>query len=108
MPMITFIQPDGSQRIVDAKVGRMLVQVEVAENILGIEALCGGACMCATCQVHVDPDQPVKLPPPRAMEKEMLAVAEGADLAPDTRLSCQIRVTEELDGLIVRVASKQG
>jgi len=108
MPRITFTQPDGIEKTVEAEVGCSLMEVEVAAGIVGIEAICGGACMCATCQVHVDPSQAVSLPPPEQMERDLLAVATGGDVAADSRLSCQIRVTEALNGLRVRVASKQG
>jgi ferredoxin, 2Fe-2S len=72
----------------------------------GIVAECGGACSCATCHVHVDEAWSEKVGPPSPMEEDMLDFA--FDVRPTSRLSCQIKVTDELDGLIVRTPAQQG
>ena len=71
----------------------------------GIEAECGGACACATCHVYVDSEWVEKTGQPSAMEEDMLDFA--FDVREDSRLSCQIKVSEDLDGLVVRVPEKQ-
>jgi 2Fe-2S ferredoxin len=101
MPTVTFIQPDGSREEVDAELGYSVMEAATLNNIAGIEAECGGACSCATCHVHVDPEWFGKLPEMEPMEDAMLEAAN--ERAPTSRLSCQLQVTEELDGLVVTV-----
>ena len=105
MAKITFIQPDGTPRVVDAQNG-MTVMEEAKKNMIeGIEAECGGACSCATCHVYVDEAWREKVGPPTEMEEDMLDFA--FDVRPTSRLSCQIKVTAALDGLVVQVPEKQ-
>jgi 2Fe-2S ferredoxin len=101
MPTVTFIQPDGTQEDVEAELGYSLMEAATLNGIAGIEAECGGACSCATCHVHVDPDWLGKLPEMEPMEDAMLDAAN--DRQATSRLSCQIEVTENLDGLTVTV-----
>jgi len=101
MPTLTFIQPDGSRRNVEAEVGYSVMEAATLNNIPGIEAECGGACSCATCHVQVDPQWLDKLPEMDPMEDAMLGAAR--DRQANSRLSCQIQVTEELDGLTMTV-----
>ena len=101
MPTVTFIQPDGSREDVDAELGYSVMEAATLNNIAGIEAECGGACSCATCHVHVDPDWVGRLPEMEPMEDAMLEAAN--ERGPTSRLSCQLQVTEELDGLVVTV-----
>lgn len=108
MPHITFSQPDGTDRTIEAEVGRSLMEAARAAGILGIDAICGGACMCATCQIHVQTGQPGGPPPPDSMEQDLLDVAQGGDVDSESRLACQITVTSAMDGLRVRVAKAQG
>ena len=77
----------------------------VKNLIPGIDADCGGACACATCHVYVDPAWTAKMPPKQDMEETMLDFAQ--ELEPTSRLSCQIKVTPELDGLVVRMPKSQ-
>ncbi len=105
MPKITFIQPDGSQQTVEAPIGWSVMEAAVKHLVPGIDADCGGACACATCHVYVDPAWLAALPPKAEMEETMLDFAQA--VAPNSRLSCQVRVTSELDGLIVRVPVAQ-
>ncbi len=105
MPKIIFVQPDGSQQIVEAAVGESLMDAATANLVPGILADCGGGCSCATCHVYVDAAWVAKLAPADEMEEAML---EGA-LNPDdrSRLSCQLRVSEALDGIVVHVPAAQ-
>jgi 2Fe-2S ferredoxin len=105
MPKITYIQPDGAQTVVEAKAGWSVMEGAIKNRVRGIDADCGGACACATCHVYVDEAWREKTGSPSAMEESMLDFAEGVE--PNSRLSCQIKVTAELDGLIVRLPESQ-
>lgn len=101
MAKITYIEPSGETRIVEVAPGRSVMQGAKANDIDGIAADCGGGCSCGTCHVHVDPAWTATVGPPTALEESTLEFAE--DVQPNSRLSCQIKVTDELDGLVVRV-----
>lgn len=101
MPTVTFVQPDGTRQDVEAEIGYSVMEAAILNGIRGIEAECGGACSCATCHVHVDPNWLAKLPEMEPMEDAMLDAAN--DRQPTSRLSCQLEVTAELDGLVVTV-----
>ena len=105
MAKITFIQADGSQQVVDATPGVTVMEAAKINMVPGIEAECGGACACATCHVYVDNAWREKTGTPSQMEEDMLDFA--FDVRESSRLSCQIKVTPALDGLIVRVPEKQ-
>ena len=105
MAKITFIQPDGALQIVDIPEGWSIMEGAVRAGVVGIDADCGGACACATCHVQVEPEWAGKLPPKSEMEETMLDFA--IEPKPTSRLSCQLRVTSELDGLRVRVPGSQ-
>jgi 2Fe-2S ferredoxin len=105
MAKITFIQPDGSQQVVDATPGVTVMEAAKLNLVPGIEAECGGACACATCHVYVDDAWREQTGAPSPMEEDMLDFA--FDVRESSRLSCQIKVTAGLDGLIVRVPAKQ-
>ncbi|GAB4238278.1 MAG: 2Fe-2S iron-sulfur cluster-binding protein [Methyloligellaceae bacterium] len=105
MPKITFIEHDGTEHVVDAEVGMTVMEAAIKNQIPGIEAECGGACSCATCHVYVDEAWRAKTGEPEEMEEDMLDFA--FDVRPESRLSCQIKVTEDLDGLVVRIPEKQ-
>ena len=105
MAKITFIQPDGSQQVVVADAGMTAMETAKKSLVAGIEAECGGACSCATCHVYVDEAWREKVGPPSEMEEDMLDFA--FDVRPSSRLSCQVKVTEALDGLILKVPEKQ-
>ena len=105
MAKITYIEFDGTEHVIDVKPGLSVMEGAVKNNIPGIDADCGGACACATCHVYVDPAWVGKTGTRAAMEESMLDFAEN--LAPNSRLSCQIRVTDELDGLVVRLTESQ-
>lgn len=100
MPAVTFILPDGSACAVEAAVGLSLLEVARLHDI-AIEGACGGSMACATCHLVVDEAFFGLLPEPAAEEEDMLDLAP--DLRPTSRLGCQVRLTPELDGLVVRV-----
>ncbi len=102
---ITFIDAQGVSRIVDAKLGSTVMETAIRHNIPGIEAECGGACSCATCHVYVDQAWLEKTGKVMAIEEDMLDFA--FEVKPNSRLSCQIKVTEALNGLVVHTPSKQ-
>ena len=105
MPKITFINFDGNRLEVDAKVGYSLMEAAVINNVDGIDADCGGACACATCHVYLDPTRFEQIGPAGELELEMLEVAE--EVKPNSRLSCQVKITEEMDGLEVHTPESQ-
>ena len=105
MAKITYIEFNGTEHVVDVKAGQTVMEGAVKHNLPGIDADCGGACACATCHVYVDEAWLDKTGARSAMEESMLDFAEGVE--PNSRLSCQIKVTDELDGLIVRTPESQ-
>ncbi|MCY4360835.1 MAG: 2Fe-2S iron-sulfur cluster-binding protein [Gammaproteobacteria bacterium] len=105
MPKVTYIAFDGDETTVDAKEGMSVMQSAVNNGVDGIVAECGGACSCATCHVYVDEAWFEKLPEAQTMEKEMLDFVMSPQ--PTSRLSCQIKVTAELDGLVVNTPESQ-
>jgi 2Fe-2S ferredoxin len=105
MPKIVFIEPGGRRREIDAPLGLTLMETARQHGVLGVVAQCGGACMCATCHVYIDPAWAGKLEPREEMEEGMLETAwEPRD---NSRLSCQIQITADLDGLHVTVPQRQ-
>ena len=106
MPTITFISHDGTSRTVNARGGQSLMEVAVGQGIEAIEAACGGACSCATCHVFIDSVWRDRLPTPSAPEREMLSALDNATA--HSRLSCQIKITEQLAGMIVLTPASQG
>ena len=106
MPKITYIEYNGKEHIVDVPIGLSVMEGAVQNDIPGIDADCGGSCACATCHVYVDEKWFEKIPKKEEAEEDMLDMAfEPKKLS---RLSCQIIVSEELDGLVVKMPSKQG
>jgi ferredoxin, 2Fe-2S len=105
MVKITFIQPDNSEQVVECEPEMTLMEAAKLNSVPGIEAECGGACACATCHVYVDDAWRDKTGAPSQMEEDMLDFA--FDVRDQSRLSCQIKLKPELDGLVVRVPAKQ-
>jgi 2Fe-2S ferredoxin len=105
MPKITFIEHNGTEHVVEAEVGMTVMEAAVKNMVPGIEAECGGACACATCHVYVDEAWREATGEPEEMEEDMLDFA--FDVRESSRLSCQIKVREDLDGLVVRIPEKQ-
>ena len=106
MPDITFIFADASERGLDAPEGVSLMAAATGAGLPGIVAECGGSAMCATCHVYVDPAWAERLPAPLANELEMLECT-AAERQPNSRLSCQIKLSAELQGLVVRIPDRQ-
>jgi ferredoxin, 2Fe-2S len=105
MPKITYIDDAGTARSVEAEVGSTVMENAVRNSIPGIEAECGGACACATCHVYVDEAWTEAVGKPEPMEEDMLDFA--FEVKPNSRLSCQIKVRPDLDGLVVTTPRKQ-
>ena len=105
MPKITYIEHDGTEHVVDASNGASVMEAAVNNNIPGIDADCGGACACATCHIFVDPAFMATVGKPNDMEQSMLDFAEG--VTEQSRLSCQITVSDALEGLKVSMPESQ-
>jgi 2Fe-2S ferredoxin len=106
MPIIHYILQDGSTRSIDAKAGASVMETAIHHNVRGIDAECGGSCSCATCHVYVADADMSRLPPPDEMENELLD-GVASERLPGSRLSCQIAVAPELDGLTVHIPESQ-
>lgn len=106
MTKITFIEADGTKHDVEGKDGASVMTTAINANVPGIVAECGGACTCATCHVYVDEKWVEATGAPSVMEEDMLDFAY--EMRETSRLSCQIKLTPELDGLVVHVPERQG
>ena len=106
MPKVTYISHKGETHTIDVPVGTSVMEGAVKNGIDGIVAECGGAMMCATCHVYVDPAFLPLLPPIQEEQEEMLGVT-AAERKSNSRLSCQISMKPEYDGLIVRMPDRQ-
>jgi 2Fe-2S ferredoxin len=106
MPRITYIEHDGAQHTVDATVGDTVMETALRHSVPGIVAECGGSCTCATCLVHVAEEWVGRVGERSPEEEDQLDFA--FDVKPNSRLSCQIKITEELDGLVVHTPAYQG
>ncbi len=105
MVQINFIDHQGVKRTVESEPGATVMEAAIRNSVPGIEAECGGACACATCHVYVDEAWWDKVGGPTPMEEDMLDF--GVDIKPNSRLSCQIKITPELDGLVVSTPERQ-
>ncbi|MGH1351973.1 MAG: 2Fe-2S iron-sulfur cluster-binding protein [Methyloligellaceae bacterium] len=105
MAKITFVEQNGTKHEVEAQDGMTVMEAATKNNIPGIEADCGGACSCATCHVYVEPEWFAKLDKVDEMEEDMLDFAQAVQET--SRLSCQIEITDELDGMVVTVPESQ-
>jgi ferredoxin, 2Fe-2S len=106
MPKITYRDSKGGALTVEAEIGSTVMETAIKNGIPGIVAECGGACACATCHVYVDEAFMSLVGDPQPMEEDMLDFAY--DVRPNSRLSCQIRVRDDIDGLVVTTPDKQG
>ena len=106
MAKITFVDSEGRARTVDAEVGSTVMETAIRNSIPEILAECGGACACATCHVYVDEAWTDKTGKASAMEEDMLDFA--FEVQPNSRLCCQIKVSTDLDGLVIKTPGKQG
>jgi 2Fe-2S ferredoxin len=106
MAKITYIEFSGKERVLDLASGLSVMQGAVKNSVRGIIGDCGGSCSCGTCHVYVDPawvDKVGEISP-----SEAVLLEEVCDTQPNSRLSCQIKITDDLDGLVVRLPAKQG
>ena len=106
MAKITYIDPAGQRYEVEAENGTTVMENAIRNGVPGIEAECGGACACATCHVYVDEAWLPKLDPVAADEDDLLD-GTASERLPNSRLSCQIRITPALDGLVLRLPDRQ-
>ena len=105
MAKITYIEFGGTEHVIDVENGVTVMEGAVKNSIPGIDADCGGACACSTCHVYIDAAWLEKVGGPKDMEEDMLDFA--FDVKENSRLSCQIEVSDELDGLIIRMPERQ-
>jgi len=105
MAKIKYIEHNGKEHEIEVSSGLTVMEGAIKNNIPGIDADCGGACTCATCHVYINQDWVEKLNPKEDTEEDMLDFA--FDVKDNSRLSCQISVTDELDGLVVNLPEKQ-
>lgn len=106
MGRVIYVEHNGAVRTVELADGVSLMMGAITNNVRGIDADCGGLCVCATCHVHVDPQWTAVVGPPASPEeKELLELAP--EVGPDSRLSCQIKMRKELDGVIVHLPESQ-
>lgn len=106
MPNIIFIEPDGTRREVAAEIGESAMEAAKRNAIDNILAECGGSCICATCHVYVAAETAHLLSPPEAMELETLEFT-AEDVCPESRLTCQIKLTDAHNGLVLQVAPRR-
>lgn len=105
MPSVTFIDHEGNEQVVEAEVGETLMEVANNNGVEGIVAECGGSCACGTCHCFIAAEWQSKMPEVSNLEKETIECAvEGTD---DSRLSCQVTITADLDGMVVRLPEDQ-
>jgi ferredoxin, 2Fe-2S len=105
MAKITFIDSVGTARTVDGETGSTVMETAIKNGVPEIEAECGGACACSTCHLYIDEAWREKVGEPSPMETDMLDFA--FEVKPNSRLSCQIKVSDELDGLVVTTPNRQ-
>jgi 2Fe-2S ferredoxin len=105
MTQITFIDSGGTARTVEGENGSTVMETAIKNGVPGIEAECGGACACSTCHVYIDEAWQEKVGEPSPMEEDMLDFAY--DVKPNSRLSCQMKVSDDLNGLVVRTPERQ-
>ena len=106
MPKVTYKDHQGTSKTIEVENGLSVMEGAIQKEIPGIDADCGGACACSTCHVYVHPDWVEKLPAREPMEEDMLDFAYEPDPA-RSRLTCQLKVTDALDGLVVQMPEKQ-
>lgn len=106
MVSVTYIEHNGARHTVEAELGTSLMESAVLNLVPGVEGMCGGICSCATCHCYIPDAWEDRIPAPRLGEKNMLQAASHS--RPNSRLGCQIIVTEELDGIEILLPIEQG
>jgi 2Fe-2S ferredoxin len=105
MATITFVSADNQVQSINVKVGISIQEAAIQNDIIGIDADCGGGCSCATCHIFVADEWREKVGPPGDLEASMLESVEGSKGS--SRLACQVKIVDELDGLVVYTPEKQ-
>lgn len=105
MPKVTYIEYSGKEHNIDVPVGYSIMEGAIKNSIPGIDADCGGSCACATCHIYVDDKYLDKIPAAQEAEKDMLDFVN--DVNNTSRLSCQIMMNNDLDGIVVKMPEKQ-
>ena len=106
MTKVIFVEANGTRHEIDAENGATIMEVAIKNGITGIVGECGGACTCATCHIYIDDEWVERGGDPSVAEEDMLDFAY--DVRDNSRLSCQIKVSEELNGIVVHVPDRQG
>jgi ferredoxin, 2Fe-2S len=106
VPTVVYFAPDGTRHVIDGKAGDSVMETAVRNGVPGIVAECGGACSCATCHVYVDETFLGKLTEMEALEDDMLE-GTASERRPNSRLSCQLRIGDAIDGIAVTIAPEQ-
>ena len=106
MPKVTYVHPNGARQVLDVPLGTSVMRAAIVNGVDGIVAECGGEMMCATCHVYVEPEQLDRTSPQSDDEKAMLEFT-ASERKPNSRLSCQLVATPELDGLVVYLPETQ-
>ena len=106
MTHVTFIDAAGTERTVDSPPGMSVADAALNNRIPGIEADCGGFCACATCHVYLDDEWFARVPAPDELERAMIE-SEAVDPRPGSRLSCQLKLSDALDGIVVHTPARQ-
>ncbi len=106
MPRVTYISQDQKATTLDIPVGTSVMQAAILHGVDGIVAECGGSCMCATCHVYVQGEQ-VGVTPPMQPDEDAMLEATASPRRPNSRLSCQLVVSPEMDGLVVHLPETQ-
>lgn len=107
MPKVTYVAFNGESHTVDVPVGENVMRGALYNNIEGIDGECGGACSCATCHCYIDDAWSAKVGGPSSEAEAELLEAAASEITPASRLSCQVIMTEDLDGLVVRLPEHQ-
>ena len=106
MPSITYVHTDGSREVLDVPVGTSVMRAAILNSVDGIVAECGGEMMCATCHVYVEEAQ-LSLTPVQSDDEKAMLEFTASERKPNSRLSCQLVVTPEMDGLVVYLPESQ-
>lgn len=105
MPTITYVEFDGQEHVIDAASGETLLENAKRHDVPGLDADCGGNCSCGTCHVYIDPDWTAPAGARTGLEAAIMGFLQA--LKPNSRLSCQVEVTDTFDGMIVRLPERQ-
>ena len=105
MPTIKFIEHNGTEHVVEADIGQSVMQAAISHQVPGILGDCGGSCACATCHGYVDEACVDRLSAPDESELDLLTCA--LEVRTNSRLTCQIRMTADLDGVVIRIPQSQ-